>query len=145
MEAAPERVWALLTDFTAMSRWSPETVRMVPMKRGGLRPGQWYLGINRRGLIVWPTRSVVAEVDTEHRLVWDTASSGARWIWELEAVAHDGAPATRVVHRRPVPWRLTRSANVFARRFLGGAAGHADELEAGMAVTVAGLKAAAEA
>ena len=43
-----------------MPEWSPELVRMVPLKPGGLRVGQWYLGINRRKAVVWPTRSVVA-------------------------------------------------------------------------------------
>lgn len=142
--APPQRVWDLLTDFSGLSRWSPETVRMLPLKPGGLRPGQWYLGINRRKAVVWPSRSVVAEVEPPHRLVWDTTSSGARWIWEL-APADASGVATHVVHRRPVPTRLTPLSNLFAGRLLGGTAGHADELEAGMARTVAGLKAAAEA
>ena len=139
--APPERVWALLTDFSRMPEWSPELVRMVPLKPGGLRVGQWYLGINRRKAVVWPTRSVVAAVETGRRLVWDTRSSGAQWIWELEP---EGT-ATRVVHRRPVPKGATLSSRLFAPAFLGGNEGHADELEQGMARTIAGLKAAAEA
>ena len=59
--AAPaEQVWAALTDLRRMPRWSPELVRMLPLKRGGLRVGQTYLGVNRRGAVVWPTRNVVA-------------------------------------------------------------------------------------
>ncbi len=114
---------------------------MVPLKRGGLRAGQWYLGINRRKAVVWPTRSVVAAVEPGRRLVWDTKSSGAQWIWELEEV--EGG--TRVVHRRPVPKAVTLLSKAFAPAFLGGSVEHADELEQGMARTVAGLKAAAEA
>lgn len=140
VEAPPERVWELLTDFSNMAEWSPETVKMLPLKRGGLRVGQWYLGINRRKAVVWPTRSVVAAVEPGRRLVWDTRSSGAQWVWELEA---DGT-GTRVVHRRPVPKGATLSSKLFAPAFLGGNEGHADELEQGMARTVAGLKAAAE-
>ncbi|KAA1427173.1 SRPBCC family protein [Nocardioides antri] len=138
--ATPERVWELLTDFSRMAQWSPEMVRMVPMKPGGLRAGQWYLGINRRKAVVWPTRSVVAAVEHGRRLVWDTRSSGAQWIWELEP--DEGG--TRVVHRRPVP-KMTLLSRAFAPVFLGGSVEHADELEQGMARTVAGLKAAAEA
>lgn len=141
--APPERVWALLTDFSRMPEWSPELVRMVPLKPGGLRLGQWYLGINRRKAVVWPTRSVVAQVEPGRALAWDTTSSGARWIWELSAEG-DGA-ATRVVHRRPVPRRITLLSKVFAPLALGGSEGHADELEEGMTHTVARLKAAAEA
>jgi uncharacterized protein YndB with AHSA1/START domain len=140
VDAAPERVWELLTDFAQMARWSPEMVRMVPLKRGGLRTGQWYLGINRRKAVVWPTRSVVADVQTHRRLAWDTKSSGAQWIWELEP----SGSGTRVVHRRPVPRKVTLLSRLFAPAFLGGNVEHADELEQGMARTVAGLKAAAE-
>ncbi|MEV5002750.1 SRPBCC family protein [Nocardioides sp. LML1-1-1.1] len=140
--AAPaEHVWALLTDFGQLASWSPETVRMVPLKRGGLRVGQWYLGVNRRKAFVWPTRSVVAEVTPGRRLVWDTPSSGAQWVWELEAL---GPGRTRVVHRRPVPARLSLGSRLVAPLALGGTEEHADELERGMATTLAGLRAAAE-
>lgn len=138
IDAPPEKVWAALSDLSRMPDWSPELVRMVPLKRGGLRVGQWYLGINRRKAVVWPTRSVVAEVEPGRRLTWDTRSSGARWIWEL---VPEGA-GTRVVHRRPVPTGITGMSKVFAPLFLGGSEGHADELEAGMARTVERLKAA---
>lgn len=143
IHAPADRVWDLLTDFSQLSRWSPETVRMVPLKRGGLRVGQWYLGINRRKAVVWPTRSVVAAVEPGRRLVWDTPSSGARWVWELEPVASDPA-RTRVVHRRPVPRSLSLGSRIVAPLLLGGTESHADELERGMGSTVAGLKAAAE-
>ena len=138
--APPDRVWQVLTDFSRMPDWSPELVRMLPLRRGGLRTGRWYLGINRRKAVVWPTRSVVTDVEHGRRLVWDTRSSGARWIYELEA----SGEGTRVVHRRPVPERLTLLSKVFAGAFLGGAASHADELEAGMRTTLARLRAAVE-
>ncbi len=141
IDASPEQVWALLTDFSRMPEWSPELVRMTALKRGGLRVGQWYLGINRRKAAVWPTRSVLAVVDHARCVAWDTPSSGARWIWEL-APAGD---STHVVHRRPVPSSLTLGSKLFAGAFLGGADEHADELEEGMAHTVARLKAAVEA
>ncbi|GAB3768992.1 uncharacterized protein YndB with AHSA1/START domain [Nocardioides ginsengisegetis] len=140
--APPEAVWALLSDFARMPEWSPELVTMLPLKPGGLRVGQWYLGLNRRKAVVWPTRSVLAVLEPGRRVAWDTRSSGARWIWELEP---DGAGGTRVVHRRPVPERITLLSKVFAPLALGGSVGHADELEAGMQQTCARLKAAAEA
>ncbi|MCW2771892.1 MAG: cyclase/dehydrase [Nocardioides sp.] len=138
--APPDRVWALLTDFARMPEWSPELVRMVALRPGGLRVGQWYLGINRRKAVVWPTRSVVSQLEPGRVVAWDTTSSGARWIWEL---APDGE-GTRVVHRRPVPKRVTRMSKVFAPLALGGSESHADELEAGMAETVSRLKSAVE-
>ncbi len=49
-----------------------------------------------------------------------------------------------MVHRRPVPRRLTPLGRAFATAFLGGITGHADELEEGMAQSVARLKQAVE-
>lgn len=138
--AAPADVWAVLTDLKRMPDLSPELVRMVPLTPGGLKVGQQYLGLNRRKAVVWPTRNVVATLEPERVLAWDTKSSGARWIYELSA---DGA-GTRVVHRRPVPAKLTALSRAFAPAFLGGSTEHADELEAGMAQTLARLKAAVE-
>ena len=140
VEAPPAQVWAVLTDFSRMPDWSPELVKMLPLKPGGLRVGQWYVGINRRKAVVWPTRNVVADLEPGRVLAWDTTSSGARWIWELTP----SETGTRVVHRRPVPRRLTGLSRVFAGAFLGGVAEHADELEAGMVATVSRLKTAAE-
>lgn len=139
--ARSARVWAVLTDLDRMPDWSPELLRMVALKPGGLRLGQWYLGLNRRGAVVWPTRNVVVGLEPGRLVAWETTSSGARWIWELTPEG-DG---TRVLHRRPVPRRLTRLSAVFAASLLGGAAGHADELEAGMDQTVDRLRAAVEA
>jgi uncharacterized protein YndB with AHSA1/START domain len=140
IDAPPEVVWEVLGDVRRMPELSPELVRMIPLKKGGLRPGQWYVGVNKRKAVVWPTRSVVSDVDPARRVVWDTKSSGAQWIWELTP---DGT-GTKVVHRRPVPRRLTPLSNAFAATFLGGTSGHADELEEGMAQSVQRLKAAVE-
>jgi uncharacterized protein YndB with AHSA1/START domain len=138
--APPDKVWSLVTDVSRMPEWSPELVRMLPLKRGGMRRGQWYLGINRRKGVVWPTRNVVAVLEAGRSVAWDTTSSGARWIWEVKPAGE----GSHVVHRRPVPERLTLLSAVFATLFLGGVDDHADELETGMAATVQRLKAVAE-
>ncbi len=143
VEAPPEVVWEVLGDVRRMPELSPELVRMVPLKPGGLRAGQWYLGVNRRKGVLWPTRSVVAAVEPGRSVTWDTRTSGARWVWELNPEGPEGR-TTRVVHRRPVPKRQTTVSLVFAKALLGGVGGHADELEAGMAESVARLKQAVE-
>jgi len=138
--ASPAAVWSVLSDMGRMPEWSPELIRIMPMKRGGLRVGQWYLGVNRRGAVVWPTRSIVVTVEPGKAIAWDTTSSGARWIYELTPEGE----GTRVVHRRPVTERLTTVSTLFAGALLGGAEGHADELEDGMARTLERIKAAVE-
>jgi len=139
--APPDKVWALIADTSRMADWSPELVTMLPLKSGGMRKGQWYLGVNRRKAAVWPTRNVVGVLEPGRSLAWDTKTSGARWIWEISPAGE----GTHVVHRRPVPERITLVSNLYARFFLGGIEDHADELEAGMARTVQALKAVAEA
>lgn len=138
--ASPERVWALLTDLSRMPEWSPELVKMVPLKRGGLRLGQSYAGINRRKAMIWPTRNVVAILEPAKTLAWDTKTSGARWIFEL---APEGE-GTRLTQRRPVPSKLTLLSKVFAASALGGQTEHADELELGMQTTLERIKATVE-
>lgn len=139
--ATPAQVWAVLGDVRRMPELSPELLWMLPIKPGGLRPGQWYLGVNRRGLVVWPTRSVITDVEPARMLAWDTASSGARWVWEL--APHAGG--TRVVHRRPVPRGLTLLSRTFATVFLGGASRHTDDLEQDMGRSVDRLRQVVEA
>jgi uncharacterized protein YndB with AHSA1/START domain len=138
--APPERVWETLSDLRRMPEWSPELVRMFPLKRGGLRVGQQYLAINRRKAAVWPSRNVVAILEPQRSLAWDTKTSGARWIYELSP---DG-DGTKVVQRRPVPRRITLISRMYAPLFQGGSDSHSDELEQGMGVTLARLKAAVE-
>jgi len=138
--APPEKVWAVLTDLNRLPELSPELVKMLPLKPGGLKVGQQYLGVNKRKAVIWPTRSVVADLEPEKSLAWDTKSSGARWIYELSP----DPTGTKVVHRRPVPKKLTLLSRLFAPVALGGSDEHADELEAGMATTLERLKAAVE-
>ena len=138
--APPATVWAALTDLKNLPDWSPELLTMIPLKPGGLKLGQQYLGLNRRKAMIWPTRNVVAELEPEKALAWDTKTSGARWIYELSP---DGA-GTKVVHRRPVPKKLTMVSKLFAPVALGGSDGHADELEGHMATTLERIKATVE-
>lgn len=140
IDAPPDQVWTALTDLRLMAESSPELLRMLPLKRGGLRVGQWYVGINRRKAVIWPSRNIVAVLEPGTSLAWDTKTSGARWIYDL---APEGT-GTRVVHHRPVPGKLTFLGRAFASVALGGTEHHADELETGMAQTLARLKAAVE-
>ena len=138
--APPAQVWAVLTDLNRLPQLSPELMKMLPLKPGGLKVGQQYLGLNKRKAMIWPTRSVVAELEPEKSLAWDTRTSGARWIYELSP---DGA-GTKVVHRRPVPKKLTLVSKLFAPVALGGSDGHAEELEGHMATTLERIKATVE-
>lgn len=138
--APPDTVWRAVADVSRWPERSPELQTILPLKPGGLRAGQWYLGVNRRKAVVWATRNVVLEAVPNWRLSWDTKTSGARWIFELEPTPG----GTRLVHRRPVPGRMAPVGRVFARFALGGDESHADELERGMSETLASIKRTAE-
>ena len=140
VDAPASAVWRALTDHARMAARSPELVRILPLGRGGLRAGHQFVGINRRGPVVWPTRNRVVAVEHERLLAWDTLSSGARWVFELTPEGD----RTRVVQRRPVA-RLTLGSRVVATALLGGSDSHADELEDGMRTTLEALKADVEA
>lgn len=135
IDAPRQRVWDVLTDFSQMPDWSPELLRMVPLKPGGLRRGQWYLGLNRNRWVFWPSRNVVTTVDPGSSVAWDTKTSGASWVYELS----DAEGGTRVVLRRPMT-RVPITARIFAGAFLGGVDHHADELEGHMHLTLDRLR-----
>lgn len=136
VDAPPERVWQVLTDFSRLARVSPELIAMIPLKPGGLRVGQWYLGLNKRGAALWTTRNVIAELVPHRRIAWDTTTSGARWTYELTGVN----ASTRVTETRTIPRELTTVGRVYAALFLGGGAHHTDQLDADISETLAGLK-----
>lgn len=139
--APPAKVWSVLTDTKALAAASPELMGMTPLRRGGFRKGQQYIGWNRRKAIIWPTRNVVVECEPERVLAWDTKTSGSRWIYELSP---SGA-GTRLVQRRPVAKPAAAWVRLFGQAFLGGWEDHADELEAGMQTSLQRLKAIIEA
>lgn len=144
--AAPDEVWATLTNLARMPDWSPELLRMVPLKPGGLRVGQWYLGVNKRGPVVWPTRNVVTDLRPKSLLAWNTPTSGARWIWSLEPMTPSADPAagmTRVTVERPMH-SIPPLARLTTKTLLGGVEGHADELDDGIRITLRRFKAAVE-
>ena len=140
IDAPPEVVWEVLGDVRRMPELSPELVRMIPLKKGGLRPGQWYLGLNKRKAVLWPTRSVVSrrgpgpDGRLGHQVQRGPLDLGAHARGDRH---QGGAPPAGAAQADAL-------SNVFAKMFLGGIGGHADELEEGMAQSVARLKQAVE-
>ncbi len=140
VDAPAGRVWAVLTDLRNLVAASPELVAMVPLRRGGLREGQVYVGWNRRGRVVLPTRNRIVAVVPERRLAWDTLDSGARWIFDLSPQGE----RTLLTERRPVPNGLPWLSRAFAGALLGGGEGHAEELEQALMPTLHHLQQVAE-
>lgn len=112
--AAPEQVWALVTDLPRMGEFSPENAggRWI---RGATGPalGARFRGTNRNGKLQWWTRVLVIACEPPRRFMFDVRSPigirVSRWGYEITPT--------------PTGCRLTenwyRVGNWFVRRFLG--------------------------
>ena len=136
--ASPERVWELVGDVTRMPEWSPELRRLRVVGRGPVRVGSTLLGLNRRGVVAWPTSSTVTRFDPGRAVAWRTRESGATWTYELEAAD----VGTRLTGRRDLQ-EFSRLTSVLGP-VIGGAAGHDQELAAGIRTTLERIKRSAE-
>jgi uncharacterized membrane protein len=137
--APTDQVWAAVGDVTRMGEWSPECRRVIVL--GGRRSGVGtrLLGVNRRGLVVWPTTSTVVRHEPGVAVAWRTRESGATWSYQLEPTES----GTRLTGRRELDsYRLgTRVLGPV----IGGAGGHDEELAAGIRTTLERIKGVVEA
>lgn len=140
VDAAPEQVWEVVADPRRMSRWSPTVawVRLRTEEPVGL--GTRTLNVNRKGLLVWTTRSQVVEWVPPRRMAWRIRDNRAVWSFELEPA--DGG--TLVVHRRETPDGIHPAALAREDRFMGGVARFEDTLQEGMRRTLEGVRRDAE-
>lgn len=86
--AAPEELWALVSDVTNMGRWSPETDRAEWSDGAtGAEVGARFRGHNRRGILKYWTKCtvVVADPGREFSFVVGTADKPlTRWTFRFE-------------------------------------------------------------
>ena len=136
VRATPDEVWDVVSDLARMPEFSPELVRAHVLGRPGV--GARVVGVNRRGVVVWPTLSRVVRWEPARAVAWKTRESGATWVYELAA----SATGTSVTARRVLP-RFT-AATALMGPFIGGAAGHDAELAAGLRTTLERVKDAVE-
>lgn len=141
--AAPRaKVWGLIADFSNMGKWSPELQRIIWL--GGAKApavGARFMGINRHGVMVWPTISRVTKYAEGDQIEWEVSTSSTRWGYRLEDTADGG---TRVTEYRdgyknsPALLKITQRSGLIGR--------DRDALmRAGMQTTLERVKAAAEA
>lgn len=139
IEASPERVWSLVTDLPRMASWSPQVVKTFV--RGPVQRGTRALNINRRGPLVWPTRSEVVAFEPHREFAFRIMDNAAVWAFTLEPTA----TGTRLVHERRTPDGITPVSLTLQKRVLGGVDRFTGELRDGMQQTLARIKAEAEA
>ena len=147
IDVPPARVWALVSDLPRMASWSPMVLRTVVLG-GPVRIGSHAVNVNRRGLMVWPTRSTVVRFELEREIAFRVTENHMTWSFTLSPLDGPGGAGTRtlVVQRREPPTGgVTRLSRAFIGTFLGGWSGFSDDLRVGMRQTLDRLKDEAEA
>ena len=142
IDTSPARVWELVSDLPRMASWSPMVLRTLVLG-GPVRVGTHAVNVNRRGLMVWPTRSTVVRFEPERELAFRVAEN--HMVWSFALTPLDGGTRTRVVQRRDPGEGITRLSRGFIGTFLGGQSDFTDDLRTGMRQTLDRLKAEAEA
>jgi uncharacterized protein YndB with AHSA1/START domain len=137
--ATPARVWALVTDLSRMSAWSPQVV-LTRVRGGAVGLGTRAINLNRRGYLFWPTTTRVVAFQPVRRLALRVTQNRTVWAFDLEP--DDGG--TRLVLSREAPQGIAPSAAAFTRLLLGGKRGFTDELQDGMRSTLSRIQAEAE-
>ena len=138
--APPAQVWALVSDLPRLAEWSPQVVRSLKRSPGPVALGTRFLNVNRRGLLVWPTRSKVVHFEPHRHLAFRVKENYTVWSFTLEPA---GA-GTRVVHRREAPQGISDISHRLTDLALGGQEPFTAELREGMRTTLARIKAEVE-
>jgi hypothetical protein len=84
VDAAPAHVYELISDVSAISRWSPNASHVAYDDGAGPQVGAWFSGRNQRDGKEWTTRSQVvrAEPAVAFSFVVGGAADGiVRWDW----------------------------------------------------------------
>ena len=139
IDAPPERVWSLVTDLPRMASWSPQVVRTFV--RGPVQRGTHAVNLNRRGLLVWPTRSKVVVFEPHREFAFRVRENGTIWAFVLEPTT----AGTRLVQERRAPHGLKPISTRLQDAVLGGVDTFTGELREGMRETLERIKADAEA
>lgn len=140
IDAPPAQVWALVTDLPAMSARSPQVVR-TKIKDGPVAQGTRFSNLNRKGLLVWPTKGKVVRFTPHEDFAFRIAENKVIWSFQLEPTATGG---TRLTERRETPDGISGVSLGLTKWILGGQEGFTSELREGMQQTLAAIKADAE-
>ncbi len=138
INAPVSKVWGLVSDLSRMPEWSPQCRIMKVL--GPIRPGTRTVNLNRRGLLFWPTTSVITEVVPERKIAFKIPANTTVWSYELEPTA----TGTKVIETRHAENGVTAVSSAMTKAALGGIEPFEKELVEGMNQSLARIKAAAE-
>lgn len=139
IDAAPNDVWTIVSDLKRMGEWSPQCATMRVLG-GPVREGTKTINVNRRGLLVWPTRSKVIRFEPNKSIAFRITDNRTIWSYELEPTGS----GTRVTERREAPNGTTKISQFLVKTVFGGNDGFEQELVQGMNSTLRRIKTEAE-
>ncbi|MGW3716189.1 SRPBCC family protein [Streptomyces sp. NPDC005133] len=108
VDATPAGVYDLVSDVSAIARWSPDATEVTYDEGAGPQVGAWFSGRNQRDGRQWSSRSQVvrAEPGSSFAFVVGGAEGGiVRWTWALHpcgrgtVVEHGSIPSTGMAVR----------------------------------------------
>ncbi len=140
IDAAPEKVWALVSDIERMSSWSPQVVRST-INGDTVGVGTTFANENRQGEVSWPTNARVVRFEPPRDFAFKVKENRLVWSFRLEPLASGG---TRVTERREAPDGITDLSIAFTKKYLDGVEAFTERQRAGMRETLERIKAEAE-
>jgi polyketide cyclase/dehydrase/lipid transport protein len=140
IEAAPEEVWALVSDITKMGRFSDSnTGGKWILGASGPAVGARFIGFNKRGMARWLTTCKVIECEPERKFAFQVNENKMQWGWRIEPGENGGTLLTQWRHRTGEPAAPIKAvANLLFKGKLDS------EMCDGMTTTLAAVKAEAE-
>lgn len=140
VNATPDRVWAAVSDLTAMGERSPQCRKMVVLG-GTPGVGTTTVNLNRRGMLFWPTWSKITVWNPGQTLEWRIPINGSRWRYDL---VDNGDGTTTLTESRIVEGDTSLVSRGLVAAFLGGNETFEAELLAGIGRTLASVAQVAE-
>ncbi len=137
IDADPVRLWRLVADPGAMSRWSPQVLRTRVTTEGPVGVGTRMRNLNRGGLLLWTTHAKVVRFEPGVEFAIRIRENRAVWSYRVEPVS---AGTARLVIRRETPDGVSRAALRLERLFWRSVPRFESRLRAGMRTTLARLK-----
>ena len=138
IDAPPATVWALVSDLRNMRRWSPQNVKTFVRGEAGV--GTKMVNVNRRGLLFWPTQSMIVRFEPETEIAFRVKENWTVWSYRLEPTA----TGTRLTGTREAPDGISDLSVGLTKRVLGGVDTFTTELQQGIEQTLAAIKRDAE-
>jgi uncharacterized protein YndB with AHSA1/START domain len=139
IDSPPSEVWSLVSDLRNMARWSPQVLRTFV--RTPVAEGSTMVNVNRRKLLVWPTRAKVVRFVPEREIAFRIKENFTVWSYQVEPIPSGG---TRLTSRREAPQGISDLSIGLTKRALGGVDVFTEELRRGMQETLEKIKADAE-